>query len=93
MYGFGDVGKDWYEEIQKNGNIELVMVVDRDCRKFHTNTVKVCPVEAIGTAEYDYVLIAINEKDVASAVKEFLIGQNVLPQKILWLDPAERTSE
>lgn len=93
LYGFGDVGRDWYREIQKNRHVELVMVVDRDCRKFQTNAVNVCPVEAIGTAEYDYVLIAINEKDVANAVKEHLVRQNVPPKKIIWLDPAKRISE
>lgn len=93
LYGFGDVGKDWYEAIREDGNIELVMVVDRDHQRFKTNAVKICPVEAIGEAEYDYILIAINEKSAANSVKDFLRKQGVPTKKILWSDPAERIYE
>lgn len=92
LYGYGDVGKDWYEEIQKSDNIELVMVVDRNYQEFKENTVRVQPPKAIETAEYDYILIAINEREIAEAVMASFVEQGVMQDKILWFDPAERVA-
>lgn len=93
LYGFGDVGKDWYEELRRAGNVELVMAVDKNYKEIKADGVRLCPAEAIETAEYDYILIAINEKEIADTVKDSLMARGVLPDKILWINPAERTSE
>lgn len=92
MYGFGDVGSDWYEDFQRVKDVELVMVVDRNYKNFEVDAVKVHPAEDIKTIEYDYILIAINEKEIADEVKASLIKQGILPDKLLWFDPAERAA-
>lgn len=89
LYGFGNVGKDWYKEIIKNESIKLVMVVDRNYKKLETGSIRIYPLEAIETAEYDYILIAIIEKAVADAVKESLLKRGIVPDKILWFNPTE----
>ncbi len=93
LYGFGDVGSDWYDDIRRQDHAELVMVVDRNYRKFGKDSVKIHPVEDIDTAEYDYILIAINEKKTVESVKVSLIRRGVLPEKLLWLDPSERAEK
>lgn len=93
LYGFGDVGQDWYEDIWRAGDAELVMIVDRDYKKFEKSIVRIRPVEDIAAVEYDYILIAINEKNTVDAVKSSLIRQGVIAEKILWSDPSERIVE
>lgn len=90
LYGFGDVGKDWYEDIWRSGDVELVMIVDRNYKEFEKGIVRIHPIEDIDTVEYDYVLIAINEKDIVDAVRDALLKQGVMTEKILWSDPSER---
>ncbi len=72
------------------GNVELALVVDRDYKKYQGGAVEIHSPEDIMTEEYDYILIAINERRTADAVKSFLIKLGVLSEKILWFDLAER---
>lgn len=90
LYGFGDVGKDWYEDIWRSGDVELVMIVDRNYKEFEKGIVRIHPIEDIDTVEYDYVLIAINEKDIVDAVRDALLKRGVMAEEILWSDPSER---
>ena len=87
IYGYGDVGKDWYEAIQKMKNVELVMVVDRNYSKFQGGVIDIHPVKDVTTVDYDYILIAIIDPNIVKAVKKSLIQLGVLPEKILWFDP------
>lgn len=68
------------------------MVVDRNYPEFKENIVRVQPPKAIETAEYDYILIAINEREIAEAVMASFVEQGVMQDKILWFDPAERVA-
>ena len=90
IYGFGDVGSDWFEDIQRSGRMKLVMVVDKNYDRFETDAVKIHPVEDVDGAEYDYILIAVNEKETADEIRGVLTGRKIAPEKILWFDPSER---
>lgn len=90
LYGFGDVGSDWYEDMRRADDVDLVMVVDRNYKNMKESTVRVYPVEAVKSAEYDYILIAVNDREAADAARDSLVGMGVLPDRILWFDPAER---
>lgn len=90
IYGFGDVGSYWFEDIQRSGRMKLVMVVDKNYDRFETDAVKIHPVEDVDGAEYDYILIAVNEKETADEIRGVLTGRKIAPEKILWFDPSER---
>lgn len=90
FYGFGEVGRDWYHDIQRSEDLDLVMVVDKNYKKFQGESVKVHPIEDIKKVDYDYVLITIIEEKIAEKVRNFLIDQGILPEKILWFNRTER---
>lgn len=90
FYGFGEVGRDWYHDIQRSEDLDLVMVVDKNYKKFQGESVKVHPIEDIKKVDYDYVLITIIEEKIAEEVRNFLIDQGILPEKILWFNRTER---
>lgn len=90
IYGYGDVGSDWVEDILRSKRIKLVMVVDKNYHRFKLDIVKIHPVEDIDGAKYDFILIAVNEKETADEIRGVLIERKIAPEKILWFDPSER---
>ena len=93
VYGYGDVGRDWCEDIRRAGSLELVMAADKNYQAFGKAQVRVCSLKEAGKAEYDYILIAVYDRETADGVKDILLREGFLPEKILWFPPAERIKE
>lgn len=90
VYGFGDVGKDYCEEIARYNEYELIMAVDRDYKKYSDAFVKVGSVEDISEVEYDYILISILKEEIAMSVKDELVNSGIPENKILWFEKLKK---
>ena len=91
VYGFGDVGKDYCEEILDMGLFSLLGVIDKDAEVLRHDDPDI-PFVTISEAVnmvFDYLIIAIANKDVANTVKSELKRQGIIDDKILWFDPID----
>ncbi len=85
LYAAGDVGQDYYRQLQVTGYCEVVLWLDRA-----PNTSKVHLPETItnlSNDEYDWVVIAIERADLMESIKSFLVALGVPFHKIMDTPP------
>lgn len=81
IYGAGNYGKRLYEKICKEGEKEVIAILDQT--KEWLGDKKVLRPEEIKGLEYDSILIAIKNKDIVDAVKEKLMSLGVSEDKMV----------
>lgn len=87
LYGAGKVGTDYYEQLHRLMPEKDILWVDRDYQNCHRKY-KVYPTEAIQTAEFEKILIAVESEITAVKIKHFLISEYMIPEdRILWQKP------
>ena len=85
LYGAGDIGRDYYIHMARMEN-EPVIWVSRSYQKYQKDF-PTQPVDALETAEFDFLVIAVKEKEMAEEIKAELIGRGIEADKILWKEP------
>lgn len=83
IYGAGMVGKAFYGQLKASRYANLVLWVDRNWKNIDAGF-GIEAVERIGEAEYDYLIIAIDNERTAERIKETLIQMHVPENKIVW---------
>lgn len=86
LYGAGVVGKNYYLQMKKSKGGAPFVWVDRNY-KFYDNDFPVYPVEELKTTDSDYIIIAIDNKNTAEAIRKNLIEMGIDDNKILWEEP------
>lgn len=91
LYGAGRVGMDYYKKLSGSvyDRLHLNGWVDKNHEKYRKNNFNVLPVEYIKDSEYDYILVAVNRKDVFIEIKEELKHMDVAEEKIIWGKPLQ----
>lgn len=86
LYGAGNVGKAYFEQLKRNNYCEVVLWVDSNFRKYQNG--KIYSPKAIIQTEYDYIVVAVSNKNVAMDIIEELINYYaVARQNIVWTIP------
>lgn len=84
LYGAGDVGRSYWNCLRQGEYAELIAWVDRR----HTELQEAgLPVESIDSAlckEYDYMVIAVREKELAERIRGFLVEYGVREDRVIW---------
>ncbi|MDE7177479.1 MAG: glycosyltransferase [Lachnospiraceae bacterium] len=88
LYGAGRVGQDYYMQIRKNMQCNLLAWVDRDHNKISFDYAKVIGMEDIDGLDYDMLLIAVEKEILAEEIREELIEKGLPESKIKWIPPA-----
>lgn len=83
LYGAGQVGHDWYEQITESAFCNVALWVDKYSQAKGKKVV--CP-EQIQYYEYDYVVIALRDKEAVKEIIKYLISLNVDQEKIVEMD-------
>lgn len=81
LYGAGVVGQTYYQQIQLTDYCRVVLWCDKGFESMAENIVNP---DKIRDCEYDFVVIAIDNKRIAEEVKNFLYEMNVGKDKIIW---------
>ena len=83
LYGAGNIGKNYYTQIHKNKYIEIVKWVDKNYEELQK---KGLPVQAVSfdACDYEYVLLAVANENVAKTIIESLLSMSVPKEKIIW---------
>lgn len=87
LYGYGDVGKDYYMQLKDNKDIKEIIIVDKDYENYRERDVRVYSPERIRTLEYDTILITVGNPDIASDIKDSLEKEGIPESRIVWMDP------
>lgn len=93
LYGAGAVGKDFYRLHQKSGDMEIVLWVDRNWEDLQKAGLTVSSTERIQDVDFDYILLAVKEKEMADAIGGQLRRQGISDSQILWKKPVQMDDE
>lgn len=74
LYGAGDVGKDYYSGLRRNG-YEIVCWADKRGEELANRGFNTVKPEAVRGAKYDVVLIAADSEDLMNQMKSALINE------------------
>lgn len=84
IYGYGNVGKKFAGQIELSQYGKVVAILDKKAATLAEND-KVFLPEKIIEMEYDFVLIAVDDKDVVKQIVQKLLEMNVEKNKIVTL--------
>lgn len=92
LYGAGRLGKVYYRQMMadRTERLRISGWVDGNYKRLEAYPRRIDSPEYLKTAEYDYVLLAVADRQPAREMREYLIrGCNVAEEKIVWLEPQE----
>ena len=84
IYGAGDVGMKFYQQVKNYGWVKCVVIVDKNAGKINTHGIPVAPVGALKQYDYDKVLISMTNEKYANEAKETLIRMGISEERIKW---------
>lgn len=87
IYGAGKVGYNYYTQISRTANCDIVDWVDKNFAGYNYTERKVNPISNIKISDYDVIIIAVKYKDVADQIINELIGMGVDKNKLCWYEP------
>lgn len=88
LFGAGAVGQTYWKRIRDAGLPLVSWVASVPVEGLPVNTL-----ENLDRLEYDVILIAVKEKDMAEEIREILIERGVSREKILWQPPIRLKGE
>lgn len=86
LYGFGVAGQQYYRQVKKTNYCEIIKIVDKSYKKIPICIASVDPIESLFELQpnqYDYVVVAINNHNIAIDAKKELIQTGIKPNKII----------
>ncbi|MCI8949027.1 MAG: glycosyltransferase family 2 protein [Lachnospiraceae bacterium] len=83
LYGAGVIGKEYYEQLLKVEYCSDVRLVDQKYNEYKSVYRNVESPKIIEDGEFDYILIAIRNKQTQKNVKEWLLSTGVKKEKII----------
>lgn len=83
IYGAGEFGKALYEEIRMNVDKEVVLWVDKNYEELSNQIPQLSSVDTLADVEYEQVVIAILNLEIANEVKEELVCRGIAENKIV----------
>lgn len=87
IYGAGKVGRDYYSQLRRYSNCNIVAWIDKKADKINYPNIDIYNPAIIKSLEYDIIVIAVARKEVYEQIKMELIDMKVDSEKILWIAP------
>ncbi len=86
LYGAGDVGRDYYTQFA-DSSVDVVSWIDKNWSNLKNDISCIESIEAGITKDFDYIVIAIRNKEVVSQIKKRLISEyDVEESKVLTIE-------
>ena len=89
IYGAGAVGKDYYAQICRYTDCEVVAWVDTDSEKYSYPYIKIYGTSILNKIKFDVLVIAVKNEETAKQIHNQLLDYGISPDKIFWDDPRE----
>ena len=90
LYGARIYGKDFYKQFIDNKKINIVCWADKNYKNLNNYPMKIETPENIKNYDFDYIIIAVRDEEIAENIKNELLGFEIPKDKMLW-NEAERT--
>ena len=87
IYGAGDVGQEYLQQMQLTGYCEIVAFVDKAYDKYSPMIVPIYPVDKVRTLSFDYVVLAFKMGAHIRAVTKLLLELGVSNNQIIYVAP------
>lgn len=87
LYGAGKVGRDYYTQICRYPQCNILLWVDKNYSKFNFPFCEVKDASKIKQYQYDMILIAVKDEEVAKQIRNELKEHKVKERKIIWMEP------
>ena len=84
IYGAGKVGNNIYEHIRLYSDINIISWVDKNYKNINNVYMNITSPQILDSLQYDYILIAIENEEIAKQVINELINRNIERNKIIW---------
>lgn len=84
LYGAGKVGRAYMKQNEEQQFCNIVLWVDRNYERINVPGYEVVGLDRIGTVSFDYILVAIDLRNMAFIVKQELMEKGVKERQILW---------
>lgn len=91
LYGAGTVGKSYWKCLQNGEYAEIVSWTDKEHAKLHTPEFPVEPLDDAVVREYDYIVIAVENRITAGEIQKNLLDYGIKREKIIWEQPNRLT--
>ncbi|MDE6568603.1 MAG: glycosyltransferase [Lachnospiraceae bacterium] len=86
LYGAGKVGTDYYNFLKESHYCYLAGWVDKEYQKLKETGKEVSSLDTINDMQYDMVLIALANKEIAGTIMADLQKRGVSKEKIIWCE-------
>lgn len=83
LYAAGNVGKSFFDQLNKTKYARCILWVDRNCNRVYEG-MEIKSISEINNVAFDYVVIALDNEQMAKSVREDLIRCGVKDEKIVW---------
>lgn len=87
LYGAGNVGSAYYKQVKKSGYCEIIGWVDSNAGEKNIKLDKIMSPQVITDLEFDSIVIAILDEDVAREIQDQIQQLGVCKDKIIWKSP------
>lgn len=84
IYGAGNVGRNYYQQLKRHSNYEIVGWYDAKAAALNGLEGSVSVPEEIVPGTVDKIVIAIEEKKTAMTVREMLLSKGIAAEDIVW---------
>lgn len=84
IYGSGNIGKDYYNQLETTGFCNVILWVDKQFEQYRKACLKVETPDKIFGCDFDYLIIAIRNKEVQEEVRSYLLRNNLKEEKIIY---------
>ncbi len=87
LYGAGKVGRAYYNQLAKEQACEIVLWVDKNYKNIEDTPMMLSAVNTIKNIQYDCILVAVFDKNVACEIKKELSNIGISSAKVIWSEP------
>lgn len=84
LYGAGDVGQAYFQQIKLTNYCSIVAWVDKEYKLYREIGLDVTDISIINNYSFDYILIAVSDSENARSINSYLLSNGVEQEKILW---------
>ncbi len=84
LYGAGDVGQAYAAQLKATSYCNVQLWVDANYKMYKEWGLNVVSVADIDEVQYDYVVIAVSESEIANEIGDYLLARGVKKEKIVW---------
>lgn len=84
LYGAGLVGREYYDQLMLSEHCELVLWIDKNAEQIHRDDYDIRGIHELHLVQWDYIVIALADLEIALAVWDDLLRMDVPKEKIVW---------